>query len=99
MAVQVVMVEFVQSTTKPGSAIDYCGRDVYEFQAHEGREVTADFNGGHLSSDGGLFSTREVENNRGMLGKLANYFSDLRFQPCVEHSLRSCCASISGPWH
>jgi len=81
------MVEGVQSITKPNIAMTQCKQDVFEFQAHKGRKVTADFNGGHLSSDGGLLFVREVENKRGMLGKLAKCFSDLRFQPFVEHSV------------
>lgn len=64
-----------------------CKQEVFEFQDHFGRKVTTDFNGGHLSSDGGLLFIRGVANKRGLLSKLAECFTDLRFQPFVEHSV------------
>ena len=62
-----------------------CNQEVFEFQAHGSRKVTADFSGGHLSSDGGLLFIREIEIKRGMLRRLAGCFADLRYQPLVEH--------------
>lgn len=64
-----------------------CKQEVFAFQAHGSRKVTADFSGGHLSSDGGLLFIREVENRRGILGRLARCFSDVRLQCLVEHSV------------
>ena len=49
--------------------------------------MTADFSGGHLSSDGGLVFIREMEMKRGTLGRLAGCFTDLREQVFVEHSV------------
>jgi hypothetical protein len=54
------MVEGVQSITKPSIAMTECKQDIFEFQAHKWRKVTADFNGGHLSSDGGLHATTDL---------------------------------------
>lgn len=65
-----------------------CRQEVFEFQGHNGRKVTADFGGGHLSSDGGgalLF--RELEGRCGVIERLAHCFCDLRDQRYVEHSL------------
>jgi len=64
-----------------------CNQEVFEFQAHLSGKVTADFSGGHLSSDGGLLFIREIEMKRGILHRLAGCFADLRFQPLVEHSV------------
>lgn len=81
------MVEVVQTTTKPNIAMTECRQEVFEFQGHNGKKVTADFSGGHLSSDGGLLLLREVINKRGILGRLAGCFRDLRYAPFVEHSV------------
>lgn len=81
------MVEGVQAPTKPNIAMTECNQEVFGFQAHLSRKVTADFSGGHLSSEGGLLFIREIEIKRGMLHRLAGCFSDHRFQPLVEHSL------------
>ena len=81
------MVEVIEETTKPNIAMTECNQEAFEFQAHLSRKVTVDFSGGHLSSDGGLLFIREVENKRGILGKLAGCFRDYRFQPLVEHSV------------
>ena len=64
-----------------------CQQEVFKFQAHESRKVTADFSGGHLSSDGGLLFIREMEIKRGTLRRLAGCFTDLRQQYLVEHSV------------
>lgn len=81
------MVEVVETTTKPNIAMTECRQEVFEFQGHFGRKVTVDFEGGHLSSDGGLLVLREVINKRGIIGRMARCFSDLRFEPFVEHSV------------
>ncbi len=81
------MVQGVEAATKTNIAMTDCKQEDFVFQAHNGRKVTVDFPGGHLSSDGGLLLIREVANKRGIFGKLAQCFSDLRFQPLVEHSV------------
>lgn len=81
------MVEAVQTKTKSNIAMTECRQEAFEFQGHFGRKVTVDFNGGHLSSDAGLLLLREVLNKRGILGRLAGCFDDLRFAPFVEHSV------------
>jgi hypothetical protein len=81
------MVVGVKTKTKPNIAMTHCRQEVFTFQEHFGRKITTDFNGGHLSSDGGLLFIREMANKRGTLKKLAGCFSDLRFQPLVEHSV------------
>lgn len=81
------MVEVVKSPTKSNIAMTECNQEVFEFQAHIGLKVTADFSGGHLSSDGGLLFIREMEIKHGTLGRLAGCFTDLRQQVFVDHSV------------
>jgi hypothetical protein len=81
------MVEVVKSPTKSNIAMTECNQEVFEFQAHLSRKVTADFSGGHLSSDGGLLFIREMEIKHGTLGRLAGCFTDLRQQVFVDHSV------------
>jgi hypothetical protein len=81
------MVEFVKPTTKPNIAMTDCKQETFGFQDHLGKKVTADFQGGHLSSDGGLLFVREVANKRGIFGKLAACFQDKRLPCLVEHSV------------
>ena len=77
-------------------AMTDCKQEVFAFQAHGSRKVTADFNGGHLSSDGGLLFLREVECKKGILSKLASCFTDLRLQCLVEHSVEQLLAQRVG---
>jgi hypothetical protein len=65
-----------------------CSQQNFEFQALGRRNVIANFEGGHLSSDGGgaLF-LREIENRTGLLKKLATCFDDRRDPELIEHSV------------
>lgn len=65
-----------------------CQQASFEFQALGSRRVEVDFNGGHLSSDGGgaLF-LREVESRCGIVGRLSRCFDDRRNQELIEHSI------------
>lgn len=64
-----------------------CAQGSFEFQGLGSRKVTADFSGGHLSSDGGGLILREVEKKLGVIDRLAGCFSDYRNQRFVEHSI------------
>ena len=64
-----------------------CTQTTFEFQGLGRRKVTADFKGGHLSSDGGGLLLREVEKKLGLIDQLADCFTDLRKQEYVEHPL------------
>jgi len=65
-----------------------CPQSSFEFQALGSRKVQANFDGGHLSSDGGgaLF-LREVEARCGIIAKLAARFDDRRNPELIEHSV------------
>jgi hypothetical protein len=65
-----------------------CKQEVFEFQGHNGRKVTSDFSGGHLSSDaGGVLLLRELDRKTGIIDSLAGCFDDQRDQRYVEHTL------------
>lgn len=60
-----------------------------EFQALGKREIIADFNGGEISSDGGVLLLREVEKQTSVLTKFAKCFKDHRDPEKIEHSVLS----------
>ena len=64
-----------------------CKQEVFEFQAHGSRKVTADFSGGYLSSDGGAVFLRGVDLRMGLIEGLAGCFSDYRLPCLVEHKV------------
>ena len=64
-----------------------CNGTPIVFQVHGRREVTASFDGGRLSSDGGALLLREADNVFGVTGRLAGCFSDHRDSERSEHEL------------
>jgi hypothetical protein len=58
-----------------------------EFQGLTGRTVVASFDGGTLTSDGGVLLLGEVDRRRGILGQFAACFADHRNPALVEHSV------------
>lgn len=58
-----------------------------EFQGLGRRRVVASFNGGTLTSDGGLLLLGEVERRRGILRQFAACFRDQRNPELIEHSV------------
>lgn len=66
----------------------HCPQFPFKFQDLGSRNVQANFQGGHLSSDGGgaLF-LREIEQRCGLIKKFAQCFEDRRDQKLIEHPL------------
>src|SRR4249920_1293063 len=64
-----------------------CKQEVFEFQAHGSRKVTADFSGGYLSSEGGAVFLRGVDLRMGLIERVAGCFSDYRLPCLVEHKV------------
>jgi hypothetical protein len=58
-----------------------------EFQGLNQRKVVAKFDGGRVSSDGGVLLLREVAQRTGLMKKLAACFEDRRRQDLVEFSV------------
>jgi hypothetical protein len=81
------MVESVQANNQTSFAMTDCRQQIFEFQGHDGRKVTADFSGGYLSSDGGALFLRGVDLRMGLIGRLAACFADHRDPDLVEHRL------------
>ena len=83
-----LMWKAIKQNQQPNFAMTQCRQEVFEFQGHNGRKVTADFSGGYLSSDGGgAVLLRELELKLGLMYRLAGCFSDLRDQRYVDHKL------------
>jgi hypothetical protein len=64
-----------------------CSRLAFDFHPLGRREVTAAFNGGTITSDGGALLLREVEAQTGLLAALAACFDDHRDPELIEHSV------------
>lgn len=65
-----------------------CTLPLATFQRHGRRRVEAAFDGGHLSSDGGVLLLREVDERLRLTERMAACFRDLRAQSSVEFSVR-----------
>jgi hypothetical protein len=65
-----------------------CKQSAFEFQDLHERKVVADFDGGNISSDGGLLVLREVEQARGWIKHLTSCFTDFRDARWVQHKLQ-----------
>lgn len=59
-----------------------------ELQKSKKRQVEACFDGGSISSDGGLLLFHELEQRRGLLRQFAQCFTDLRDPSRIEHSVQ-----------
>jgi hypothetical protein len=64
-----------------------CKEPELEFQACGQRRVVAGFDGGRISSDGGLLLLREVSMGSGLLRRFAQCFTDYRAPGRTEHSV------------
>ena len=58
------------------------------FDNISGKKVSADFEGGAMSSDGGVLLLRQIEKRTGVITALANNVRDVRHQSYIEHGLR-----------
>ena len=61
--------------------------DSFLFQTDSGRDVSASFDGGHVTADGGALLLAEAERATGILRRLAGCFTDHRDPDKVEHTL------------
>src|SRR6476660_8559047 len=66
-----------------------CSRDLFGFEAVEGRQVVAAFDGGQVTSDAGALLLGAVNRAIGLVGRLAGCFADWRCQELVEHSVET----------
>jgi hypothetical protein len=64
-----------------------CIPDIFGFEAVEGRQVVAAFDGGAITSDAGALLLGATNRAIGMVDRLASCFVDQRSQAHVEHSV------------
>jgi hypothetical protein len=64
-----------------------CIQQTFEFEALGRREVTARFDGGPITSDGGGLFLRQIEDGTQIIGRLARCFTDFRDEDLIEHSI------------
>jgi len=64
-----------------------CTPKQLEVEAMAGRRVVAAFDGGHVTSDGGLLLLHEVEARIGLLRRFATCFHDYRDPGRIEHTV------------
>jgi hypothetical protein len=64
-----------------------CTPDIFGFEAVEGRQVIAAFDGGAITSDAGALLLGATDRAIGMVDRLASCFVDRRSQAQVEHSV------------
>jgi hypothetical protein len=59
----------------------------FELKAISGKQVTADFTGGDVTSDVGVLAMREISNKIGIIEQLACAIHDGRHQSYVKHEI------------
>ena len=59
----------------------------FDLPAVRRKKLTVGFDGGHLSSDGGLLLLRETERRLGIANRLAGAVRDRRDQSRIDHQL------------
>jgi Transposase DDE domain group 1 len=64
-----------------------CSRDLFGYEAVEGRRVVAAFDGGEVTSDAGALLLGATDRAIGLVGRFAACFVDCRAQAQVEHSI------------
>ena len=64
-----------------------CTLEKFEFQAPGRRIAVAAFDGGRITSDGGVLLLREADQGRGLIERFASCFQDFRNPDAIEHSV------------
>lgn len=67
--------------------VTQCTADRLDFKRLGSRRVTAHFDGGDITSDGGVLLLRELEEKHRVIARAVECFSDWRDQTRVEHTL------------
>ena len=64
-----------------------CNQESFAFAAHFSRQITAQFDGARMTTDGGALLLRQADRKIGLLRRVAAAFCDGRDPARVEHSL------------
>jgi hypothetical protein len=65
----------------------HCNKQSFIFQAQNGRDIVANFDGGVISTDGGALLLREVEHLTDIIAGFTACFTDHRNPKLIEHSI------------
>src|SRR5580692_3916469 len=65
-----------------------CTQSSFGFEACGRREIVARFDGGRISSDGGVFLLRQTDGRLNLLPRLAECFLDGRNQKLIDHTIQ-----------
>lgn len=65
----------------------HCSRDELDFGSSGGRKLVGAFDGGAITSNGGVVLLAAADRATGLSGRLAACFTDLRLGPAVRHSV------------
>ncbi len=68
-------------------SVTECTQSSFSFGKHFRRQVSAQFDGGMISSDGGAVLLREVDRRINLLPRLADCFEDRRDPKLIEHQV------------
>lgn len=66
-----------------------CTPKALQFSSLCRKKILANFNGGHLTSDGGALLLREVERRTGLIGALADCVTDPREPAKIKHEVKT----------
>jgi hypothetical protein len=66
----------------------HCKPKTFQFSKLNGKQVTASFNGGSISSDGGLLLIREIDKKLQLTKRVSKLFKDQRHQSYIEHTIK-----------
>ena len=75
-----------------------CSQIDFELRGFSGRKIAGNFEGGNVSSDGGLMVLRQVDRWVGLTKALAKRLPDQRDPDKIEHSLESMLVSAFMAW-
>jgi hypothetical protein len=64
-----------------------CNKQLFTFQPQNRRQITADFDGGTITTDGGALLLRETERLTGIIAGFAKCFTDHRNPDLIEHTV------------
>jgi len=82
------MVSIERALRKSFTMTDYLSTPIY-LPACKGRKVEINFEGGDVTSDGGILLLQQIDQKLGLTEKIARQFYDKRDQRKVKHNLFS----------
>src|SRR5713101_1863633 len=77
----------VMDQERTAFAMTECIQSEFEFAGHDSRRVTAQFDGGQMTTDAGALLLREADRRLNLLPRLAHCFLDGRDPALVKHSV------------